>query len=51
LLPMILPSNDPSLMATASQPTALLILLLPLNALQMIQFLLLRPLLLYLWPH
>jgi hypothetical protein len=35
----------PALMATASQLTALLILLLPLNALQIIQFLLLRPLL------
>ena len=44
--------NDPipSLMATATLPTTLIILLLPLNAWQMIQFLPLLPLLLYqLW--
>jgi hypothetical protein len=46
-------TNDPipSLMATATLFTALLTLLLPLNALQRIQFLLLRPLLLYLRPY
>ena len=45
-----MPTNDtiPSLTTNATLLTALLTLLLPLNALQMIQFLLLQPLLLYL---
>jgi hypothetical protein len=40
-----------TLMATATLPTALLTLLLPLNALKMLQFLLLLSLLLILQPY
>jgi len=48
-----MPTNDtiPSLTTNATLLTALLTLLLPLNALQMIQFLLLQPLLLYVRPY